>query len=145
MSGEKIPLDLYAVLIINEDGVREINHWRELPEKKEQALVIPRGLEHDPDLFRGTGWSGECDLKSGSGKRGAGTKRTWAEEDVMSVYAMRAQSAHVKTPGAEALRELAVSALLDKSAPSRLCEALWVSPDGRFAVLLQNNTDRRRR
>lgn len=135
ISGEKIPLDLYTVLLIREDVITEIGHWRELPEKPERALVIPRGLEHEYALFLGAGWSGECDVKSGAGKKGARAPRTWSDEDTMSVYAMRAQSAHIKVPGAEALREHAVLALLDRSAPARLCEALWVSPDGRLASL----------
>ena len=135
VSGEKIPLDLYTVLRQSESGWVEIKHWRELLDEPEQLFIIPRGLEHDAVLFKNAGWAGAGSKATGTGKKGERAKKTWSHGDSMSVYAMRAQSEHIKVSGAGALREAAILSLLRKDAPSRLCEALWVSPDGRLAGL----------
>lgn len=135
VSGEKIPLDLYTVLCQRGNEWVEIKHWRELPDKPEQLFIIPTGLEHDALLFKNAGWAGEGSKATGTGKKGERAKKTWSSSDSMSVYAMRAQSEHIKVPGAGALREAAILSLLNRDAPSRLCEALWVSPDGRLAGL----------
>lgn len=135
MAGEKIPRDLYIVLAARDGQWTEIKHWRELPKTPEQLFVLPRGLESATELFEQTGWSGYGSVDTGSGKKGERAPKSWRESDAMSVYAMRAQSQHIYAAGARQLRDNAIVSLLEGDSPLRLCEALWVSPDGRLASL----------